>query len=241
MSDSDAVVPEPAPSGDGRGKLWQRLRLEKRKGIAIGIVALVAVIVLIVIAIRHSTSSSTSGDEAPHGTRVAAGQAVVINGVSWHAVKGDWNIAPNSTTIAKPGNLALSVLVTRASSPNTTVQVKMPVVATGAGLVFRYKSPFDYWSIQAVRQVASWRVVKVVGGKSTVVGNTGLSPTEPDTVIGVSTRTDGLLGVSFNGKLKVTFSDKALADQKGAGMIASGLKSSAVFSNFDVSGSLPPP
>ena len=81
-----------------------------------------------------------------------------------------------------------------------------------------------------------------MGGKSTVVGNTGLSPTEPDTVVGVSTRTDGLLGVSFNGKLKVTFSDKALADQKGAGMIASGVKSSsAVFSGFDVSGSLPPP
>jgi len=242
VTDHDTVVPERGPSGGGDGNLWQRLRLEKRKGVLIGIVALVAVIVLIVIATRHSTSDSKNGNDAAKGTHVVAGQTAVVNGVSWHAVKGDWNVAPNSTIVAKAGNLALSMLVTRASSPNATVQAKMPVVATGSGLVFRYKSPFDYWSIQAAREVASWRVIKVVGGKSTVVGNTGLSPTEPDTVVGVSTRTDGLLGVSFNGKLKVTFSDKALADQKGAGMIASGVKSSsAVFSGFDVSGSLPPP
>src|SRR5204863_1496186 len=110
VTDHDTVVPEPGPSGGGDGNLWQRLRLEKRKGVLIGIVALVAVIVLIVIATRHSTSDSKNGNDAAKGTHVVAGQTAVVNGVSWHAVKGDWNVAPNSTIVAKAGNLALSML-----------------------------------------------------------------------------------------------------------------------------------
>jgi hypothetical protein len=108
--------------------------------------------------------------------------------------------------------------------------------------VFRYKDPFNYWTLQAAREVASWRLAKVIGGKSITVANTGLSPTEPGTLVGITTRTDGVIGISFNGKLKSTFTDRELADKTVVGIVAAGVRAqSASFSNFDVSGTLPPP
>lgn len=102
--------------------------------------------------------------------------------------------------------------------------------------MFRFQNGLNYWTLRAAKGVAGWQLIKIVGGKGTVVGRTGLSPTRNGTVVAVSTRTDGSIGISFNGKLQSSFTDRTLADKRYVGVQAAGPSSiRPTFSNFLVS------
>jgi hypothetical protein len=155
-------------------------------------------------------------------------------------VKGDWQVRDGRITIERHGRYLLSLLVTDGRTSDAAISARMPVVRSGSGIVFRYANPFNYWMVRAVRGVASWQLLKVVDGKTAFVGNTGFSPTGDGTVVGVATRADGAIAISFNGKVQSSFTDHDLADKRGVGVGAVGGGSSgAVFTEFTVTPQIP--
>jgi hypothetical protein len=219
---------------------WFAMTPERRRRVAIGAVSLVVATALIVAVTRGGSSDDPEGEAAaPAGAPVriteGATGADKTSGRGWRAIKGEWTLRDDEIRIGKEGKLLFSLLVTDGGSSNTVTSVRMPVVTTGSGVVFRYSNPFNYWMLRAARNVASWQVVKVIDGRTTIVGNTGFSPTSDGTLVGVASHDDGRIIISFNGKFQSSFAEPELADKRGVGVGAVGLGSSrAVFSGFTV-------
>lgn len=209
---------------------------ERRRGVVIGLVALLAVIAIVVVAVSGGDGESDGDLTAGDGqvTLVPARATTVVDGVSWRAVKGSWNVSRNRTMVASPGALGFSMLVRDGGGSSTRLEVTMAQVVEGAGLVFGYRSPFDYWTLQRGGD-ADWQVVKVEGGKGEVVRAID-GPTSPGTTLAVAGTPDGGLAVSFDGKAAVTVRDAAIADRTLVGLIAAGPKAhTAVFGRLEVS------
>ena len=75
------------------------------------------------------------------------------------------------------------------------VQVTASSMPTGTGLVFRYRDPQNYFRITAVPQYGTLNVIKVVDGRETRVGSTGLTNFGNGSTIGVRLRGDAGDGV----------------------------------------------
>jgi hypothetical protein len=193
--------------------------------------------VVAVVALAAALLAPSGGDDtAPTAGRPSVVQApgsVVVGGRTWRVVQGGWSVEQGELKVEAPGRLYSSLMVTDGGSPDVVVQARLQVAASGAGLVFRYQDPFNFWGLEAVQGVASWRLFKVVTGKKETVGDTGLSPTVTGTIVSVTTRSDGAIEVAFNGRLRKTFSDPALREKRGVGVLAFGPRASrAVFSDF---------
>ena len=188
-------------------------------------------------------AASCSQGRPARAVLVATGsEAADSRGRMWRSIRGDWRLMERSTLVDKPGAGATSLIVSHAASPAVTVKARLSTAASGAGIVFRYKDPFDYWSLTAVRNVATWQLRKIVGGRQTFATSTGFTPTRNGTVVTVTTKTDGTIYVSFNGTPPQVLTDNALADQTGVGLIALGASAQhAVFEDFQTLAVLPAP
>ncbi len=89
-------------------------------------------------------------------------------------------VTPNKTG----GNKTLALIDLQSASGAVTVDVGK--IAAGWGIVFRYKSPLNYWMIQAAPKFSSYNLVKVEGGKASSIGSTGVSKFDPGTSVGVT-------------------------------------------------------
>jgi hypothetical protein len=85
-------------------------------------------------------------------------------------------------------------------------------------------------------QFVTWRVSRVVNGQRTQVGDLGPFRCCPaGNVLAVSTKRDGEMVFSVDGKLVLTLTDPALAEATSAGVVASGPDATkAVVTNFKV-------
>ncbi len=210
---------------------------DTRRRFVIGIVALIVLIALIVVVTRGSGDSGSSSTSNAPATRIAEGTGRAVDGATWRAVKGTWTVSSDRFAIGTPGRLGFSMLITNGTADNVVVRAKLPVAASAAGVVFRYQSPLDYWAVEAAPQYSTWRIVKVVGGKTTEVANTKLATVVDGVAVDVVSRADGTVGVSIAGSLRTTISDPALATKTGVGLIAAAPSAQrAVFSSFSVSG-----
>jgi hypothetical protein len=211
----DVLVPVvPAPS--------------QRRRLIIGAVTLFLVVIAVIVFAKRGSDDDNAGRNGG-----SADKSLVAGGRTWRVVQGEWSTTGNVFRVTKPGPLFASLVVTDSGAADVTVRAEMSEVASGAGLVFRYQDPFNYWALEAVRGVVSWQLIKVEAGKSQVVRTTGFSPTGPGTVVAVTTKTDGTLRIAFNGKESTALNDLAHADRQGAGYIAQGVRASkAVFAGF---------
>lgn len=100
-------------------------------------------------------------------------------------------------------------------------QVRLDSVVNGAGLVFRYVGPYNYWAIVAVPDVATWNIIKVVDGDQEVVGNTGQSPTIDGTTVAVRMQGD-TIDLIVNGRVRKTVVDDFQANAGKVGITARG-------------------
>ncbi len=100
-------------------------------------------------------------------------------------------------------------------------QVRLDKVVNGAGLVFRYVGPYNYWAVVAVPDVATWNIIKVVEGDQEVIGNTGQSPTADGSTVGVRLRGD-TVDVIVNGRVRKTIVDDFQVDAGKVGITARG-------------------
>lgn len=139
-------------------------------------------------------------------------------GPVWSAPAGTWGIAGSQAYLSGPiagRNLAVVEL----SVPESTVQIQVPVVSDGAGLVFRYRDVTNYWAFVAVPAYATWAAVKVVDGREQAVATTGLSATANGTAIGVR-QSGETIDLILDSRVVTTITDPELADATGVGLTA---------------------
>ncbi|MCB1006696.1 MAG: hypothetical protein KDB35_21115 [Acidimicrobiales bacterium] len=151
-------------------------------------------------------SATTMGDFAPSRP--------------WSADAGTWGIDNGEAYLVRSGEFRNHSVVGLGQGDGGA-QVRLDKVVNGAGLVFRYVGPYNYWAVVAVPDVATWNVVKVVDGDQEVVGNTGQSPTADGTTVGVRMRGD-TIDVIINGRVRKTIVDDFQAEAGKVGLTARG-------------------
>ncbi len=224
---------------------------------------IVAIFVRIVTVWTESpgTTSSTSESEADavQGTTAADGGAVgevlevvgtldsferpndaqslgsIPNGPRWFSDAGTWGVSNGQAYVSGPVD-GRNHAVVDLGDQDGLVQVQLNRVVNGAGLVFRYQSPFDYWAVVAVPTYATWAIVQVVDGEEMVVANTGLSPIADGTVVAVRTE-DDVADIALDGRVVATV-DTGPSDATRVGVTAQaipGIDAAATrFDNFAV-------
>lgn len=152
-------------------------------------------------------------------------------GRPWTPDAGTWGIDAGEAYLSE-GSEFRNHAVVGLGQGDGGAQVRLDTVVNGAGLVFRYVGPYNYWAVVAVPDVATWNVIKVVDGDQEVVGNTGQSPTADGTTVGVRLRGD-TIDVIVNGRIRKTVVDDFQVDAGKVGITTRGPDSgTARFDDF---------
>lgn len=152
-------------------------------------------------------------------------------GRPWSEDAGTWGIVDGEAYLAQSGEFRNHSVIGLGQGDGGA-QVRLDKVVNGAGLVFRYVGPYNYWAVVAVPDVATWNVIKVVDGNQEVVGNTGQSPTADGTTVAVRMEGD-TIDVIINGRIRKTIVDDFQADAGKVGLTARGADSGdARFDDF---------
>lgn len=138
----------------------------------------------------------------------------------WRAVAGTWGIVANEAALTNPAP-DKSIAIVPLSAGDGAVQVRLPKMANGAGLVFRYRDNRNYWAVVAIPPYATWAVLKTVDGVTSTVRNTGLSATQDGTTVAVRMIAK-TIDVAIGGEIKTTITDGALLQAPMVGMIVRG-------------------
>ncbi|MBL8775650.1 MAG: hypothetical protein JNK12_06960 [Acidimicrobiales bacterium] len=162
-------------------------------------------------------SATSMGDFAP--------------GRPWTADAGTWGIDGGEAYLVQSGEFRNHSVIGLGQGDGGA-QVRLDKVVNGAGLVFRYVGPYNYWAVVAVPDVATWNIIKVTDGNQEVVGNTGQSPTSDGSTVGVRLRGD-TIDVIVNGRIRKTIVDDFQVDAGKVGITARGPESGdARFDDF---------
>ena len=151
-------------------------------------------------------SATTMGDFAPSRP--------------WSADAGTWGIDSGEAYLVEGGEFRNHSVIGLGQGDGGA-QVRLDKVVNGAGLVFRYVGPYNYWAVVAVPDVATWNIIKVVDGDQEVIGNTGQSPTADGSTVGVRLRGD-TIDVIINGRIRKTIVDDFQVDAGKVGVTARG-------------------
>ena len=146
---------------------------------------------------------------------------VAANGDSWSPVAGVWGIDAAQVFLVEPSlDGSRNLLVLDVGSPDGELAVVFARVRKGAGLLFRYESPQDYWILAPSPDFGTWAVQRWVDGELDFNENIGLAHSDDGTRAFV--RLDGpTLEVQIDDLEPVTF-DIGASDATGAGFSALG-------------------
>jgi hypothetical protein len=87
------------------------------------------------------------------------------DGGTWESVRGTWGI-DSGTAVAVPGDAERPGLaVIRGGPAARLTEVTFTTIEPGAGLVFRYLGPEDYWALVVGADGETWDVLEVAGGR----------------------------------------------------------------------------
>jgi hypothetical protein len=139
-------------------------------------------------------------------------------GEPWQAVAGTWGIADGRAIANGGATDTPNIVVVPQGSGDGLTEVTMMKVEEGAGLVFRYLDPENYWSVTANPGVGSWSVTRVIDGDAELVSEVP-GPTDDETTVSV-TQDDSVVRVLLEGQEYLSLTDAALGDQLQGGLIA---------------------
>jgi hypothetical protein len=153
-------------------------------------------------------------------------------GQTWQTGGSKWSIEGNTARMETTDPPHGITAVINLGSPDGRVQVTIPTMDNGAGLVFRYQNAFNYWQVTAAPKFATWSIRKIVAGQSLPVGNSGLSAAGDGTTIAATFSADRI-SIQVNGKDVFSVIDTDLEDASFVGMVGNaGNDPKARFDNF---------
>jgi hypothetical protein len=140
-------------------------------------------------------------------------------GFVWRADAGRWGVVADQAAVTDPA-AGRSFAVVPLGGGDGMVQLQLARVTNGAGLVFRYQDPRNYWSVVALPTYATYAVTKTVAGREKTVATTGVSPTSDGVVVGVRLQGD-TIDVVIDTEIRKTLTDGTLRKAQLTGMLAS--------------------
>lgn len=141
-------------------------------------------------------------------------------GPAWQAVTGTWGITGRQAYLSVP-SAGGGVAVANVGRPVVNAEVRVADVAAGAGLVFAYRDPADYWAIEDEPYYGTWNIVQVQAGTVRGRGNVGLADTGNGTVVSATVH-GSRATVTIDGRAARILSDPTLASGTGAGLVDAG-------------------
>lgn len=158
------------------------------------------------------TFSNTEGED---------GAGRTDNGRPWRIVSGDWQIRKGELAVSAPEKAGASIVVADVGSPNFSIRVEVAKVVSGAGLVFRYAGPNNFWSLTAAPKSATWTLTKYSQGQASVPIKLGTAHVRDGTTITVNA-SGGQITIYVDDVEIKTINDEASKDATQLGLIASG-------------------
>lgn len=140
-------------------------------------------------------------------------------GETWEELQGTWGISQRQAEVDGSGQAPPSIAVLPGAEGAGLVEVTMPVVEGGAGLVFRYAGPANYWSIVADPTSGTWSVFKTIEGETDLVSDITASTDDGVTVSTI--QQDQGLRILIDGEDVLLIEDRALGEALRGGLIAS--------------------
>lgn len=150
-------------------------------------------------------------------------------GLRWRADVGRWGVLGEKAAATLPGP-DRSFAVIPVDRGDGAVQVRLDKVTDGAGLVFRYRDPRNFWSLVAAPRYATWSLTKTIGGLSSGAATTGLTSTRDGTTIAVRMKGD-IIDVVVGGRVRKTITDRSLRHEALGGLTVAG--DAAALARFD--------
>ncbi len=139
---------------------------------------------------------------------------------TWETFSGRWGIDNGDAYVVEPGEFGNHAVVGLGQSDGA-VQVRLDRLTAGAGLVFRFRGPANYWAIVAAPNGNTWNLLRVVDTAAEVVDNTGITPVSDGTT--VAARFVGEeIEIIVNGVVHLTVQDDYLADEGKVGLTVPG-------------------
>jgi hypothetical protein len=153
--------------------------------------------------------------------RADAAQAIGTSetGQAWTIVGAPWGVQDRQASIGAADSGKRTVAVIGLGTGDGNAQVTLTKVASGAGLVFRYRDAFNFWAITASPKFGTWNIVKVVNGQPTNIDNVGKASVDDNTTIAAKFQGNHIV-FSLNGKEIKTLEDSTFATERYAGMVA---------------------
>lgn len=165
-------------------------------------------------------------------TEGESGAGLTDNGRPWRAVSGQWRVSDGELSVSADGKAGASIVVADAGSPNYTVRVRASKVVNGAGLVFRYAGPNNFWSLTASPNSLTWTLTKFSQGQASVPVKLGKAHVSDGTTVSVSVN-GGQITVYVDEVEIKTVNDDASKEATQVGLVASGPnRSAARFDDF---------
>jgi hypothetical protein len=172
--------------------------------------------------VRLSDDFNSSGFESLAGRQLsesptpAAGHAVSS---AWKTPSGSF-VTNRHSVVGGPtsSNRTPSVAVVEAPGTLRQVSARFDPVADGMGLVFRYRDARNFWTLAPLSHFTTWNVYATVNGKTTFMGNTGLSGLGTGSVTVELSGAD--IDVQVRRGLSWHLSSSLLAEARRAGLIA---------------------
>lgn len=140
-------------------------------------------------------------------------------GQPWQVDAGEWGIEDNSAFRVAGAPGAQSIAVVPVGDGDGLVEVTATVVEQGAGMVFRYLDPSNYWTITANPALGSWAVHRVIDGQQELVGE--LAAPTADGVTVTITQNEALLRFLVDGIEYLRLTDATFEGQLQAGIVSS--------------------
>jgi hypothetical protein len=138
------------------------------------------------------------------------------SGQAWRAATGRWGIAGHAARVVVPGT-GTSLATVAVGVPDGRVEAVITRMAPGAGIAFRCRNVLNCWRVEAVPQLGTWNVVRVVRGKEKRVTSLGTVPVADGTKVAVTMK-GGRLTFYIDDKEATSVDDREFALEARAGL-----------------------
>ena len=139
-------------------------------------------------------------------------------GETWETPTGKWGIEGGSPGCSPAIRTKPNIAIVPASEGDGLVEVTMATPEQGAGLVFRYQDPSNYWAVTTSTSLGTWAVTRTVDGEAEAVAELNAPVTAGTTITVILTGTQVRFLVDSVDTLSLD--DSTFAGVRQAGLIA---------------------
>lgn len=140
-------------------------------------------------------------------------------GLTWLSLGAGFDVANGVAQVSSLGDGGPTIAVVDTTVPDLVVGITIDSAATGTGLVLRFQDLFNFWSVVAAPDYATWNLVLTRDGTVVESWPVGFASTASGTKLSVAAQ-GAEIRVLVDGALFLTVIDSTFQDATLAGIIS---------------------